>query len=91
MQAKRRSATVTMRSGGPMASMGAGDRLSLAATPAFAAMALLTATVGDGPAAILCSAAHGGSPLGGMVPMYVLMSAIHAAPWLRLIGVRFSR
>ena len=91
MPAKRRSATMTMRSGDMAASRGAADWLSLAATPAFATMALLTAMLGDGPAAILCSAAHGGSPLGGMVPMYVLMSVFHAAPWLRLIGTRFSR
>lgn len=58
--------------------------LALAATPAFAAMALLTATQGGGPADILCSAAHGASPLAGMVPMYVLMSVFHAGPWLRL-------
>ena len=34
---------------------------------------------------MLCSAAHG-MPLGGMVPMYLLMSAFHLAPWLRLIA-----
>lgn len=62
--------------------------LSLAAAPAFATMALLTATLGAGPADLLCSAAHGGSRLGGMVPMYVLMSVFHAAPWLRLLGAR---
>jgi hypothetical protein len=60
--------------------------LSLAAAPAFAAMALVTATHGGGPADILCSAAHGSSPLGGMVPMYVLMSVFHAPPWLKLIS-----
>ena len=52
--------------------------LSLAAAPAFAVMALLTATHGGDPADILCSAAHGSSPLSGMVPMYVLMSVVHA-------------
>ncbi|MES2042302.1 MAG: hypothetical protein V4475_00400 [Pseudomonadota bacterium] len=78
-----------MRSGAP-ASLGAADWLSLAAAPAFAIMGLLTATLGGGGADILCSA-HGGSPLGGMVPMYVLMSVFHAAPWLRLIGARLSR
>jgi hypothetical protein len=65
--------------------------LSLAATPVFAAMALLTATLGESTADLLCSAAHGGSPLGGMVPMYVLMSVFHAAPWLRLVSARASR
>ena len=33
---------------------------------------------------MLCSAAHG-APLDGMVPMYLLMSAFHSAPWLKLI------
>ncbi len=57
--------------------------LSLAATPVFAAMALLTAAQGE---PLLCSAAHGSSPLSGMVPMYLLMSLFHAAPWLRLFS-----
>ena len=57
--------------------------LGLAATPTFAIMAVLTAVLG-GPADMLCSAGHGLS-LGGMVPMYLLMSAFHAAAWLRLI------
>jgi len=26
--------------------------------------------------------------LGGMVPMYLLMSAFHSAPWLKLIAGR---
>ena len=26
------------------------------------------------------------SPLSGMVPMYLLMSAFHSAPWLKLIS-----
>jgi hypothetical protein len=78
---------MTMRSGGPTSAAG---WLGLAAAPVFATMALLTATLDSGPAAMLCSAAHGW-PLGGMVPMYVLMSAVHAAPWLRLIDARLSR
>lgn len=76
---------MTMRSDSPTSAAG---WLGLAATPAFAIMALLTATLGPGPADLLCSAAHGGSPLGGMVPMYALMSVFHAAPWLRLLGTR---
>jgi hypothetical protein len=36
---------------------------------------------------MLCSAAHV-SPLSGMVTMYLLMSAFHAAPWLKLIRTR---
>jgi hypothetical protein len=79
---------MTMRSDRPK---GAAAWLSLAAAPVFATMALLTATLGPGPADLLCSAAHGGSPLGGMVPMYSLMSVFHVAPWLRLFGTRTSR
>jgi hypothetical protein len=62
--------------------------LSLAAAPTFAIMALFTAMAGRGASDILCSA--GASPLGGMIPMYLLMSALHSAPWLRLI-VRAGR
>jgi hypothetical protein len=60
------------------------DGLSLAAAPTFAVMALLTWLSGAG-APMLCSAAHA-SALGGMVPMYLVMSAFHLAPWLRLLG-----
>jgi hypothetical protein len=59
--------------------------LGLAATPTFAIMAVLTAVLGGSPADMLCAAGHGLS-LGGMVPMYLLMSAFHAAAWLRLIS-----
>jgi hypothetical protein len=59
----------------------AADWLGLAATPTFAIMAL--ASVGNGPADILCAAT---SPLGGMTAMYVLMSAFHLPPWLKLIA-----
>ena len=65
---------------------GAADWLSLAAAPTFATMALLTGVVGGGSLDVLCSAMHG--PLGGMVPMYLLMSAFHTAPWLKLISSR---
>jgi hypothetical protein len=61
--------------------------LSLAATPTFAIMALVTAVLGGGPADLLCAAGQG-SLLGGMVPMYLLMSAFHSAAWLRLISER---
>jgi hypothetical protein len=62
--------------------------LPLAASPTFAIMALLTGIQDGGMPGMLCSAAHGASPLAGMVPMYLLMSAFHAAPWLRLISSR---
>ena len=66
------------------AALHAADFLCLAATPAFATMALLTGVFGGGPMDALCAAAHDASPLNGMVLMYALMSAFHSAPWLRL-------
>ena len=65
---------------------GAAGFLSLAAAPTFAIMALVTGFLGGGAIDALCAAAHGGALLGGMVPMYLLMSAFHAGPWLRLIS-----
>ena len=62
--------------------------LSLAAAPTFAIMALLTGILGDGTHEMLCSAAQHASPLSGMALMYVLMSAFHSAPWLKLISGR---
>ncbi|MCA6113364.1 hypothetical protein J6524_00255 [Bradyrhizobium sp. WSM 1738] len=61
--------------------------LYLAAAPTFATMAILTGAFSDGSADALCSTASA-SPLGGMVPMYLLMSAFHLAPWLKLISSR---
>jgi len=69
------------------AALGAADFLYLVASPTFAVMALLTAVLGGGPADALCSIA-GVSPLSGMVPMYLLMSAFHLAPWLKLMARR---
>lgn len=65
--------------------LGAADWLGLSAAPTFAVMALLTSTLASGPADLLCSAAHA-SPLGGMAAMYLLMSAFHLGPWLKLIA-----
>jgi hypothetical protein len=63
------------------------DRLlALAAAPTFAIMALLTGLQDSGLPSMLCSAGSDASPLTGMLPMYLLMSAFHAAPWLRLIA-----
>jgi hypothetical protein len=58
---------------------------ALQAAPTFAVMAILTYLSG-GDADTMCAAAQGVSPLSGMVPMYVLMSAFHSAPWLKLIS-----
>jgi len=66
---------------------GAADWLSLAAAPTFAIMALLTVLLGSDPSGMLCLPAHA-APLTGMATMYVLMSAFHTAPWLRLIARR---
>jgi hypothetical protein len=74
---------------GAAAALGIAKWLCLAATPAFAIMALMTGVLGAGPMDMLCSAGHG-SPLSGMVPMYSLMSAFHSAPWLKLILSRRS-
>jgi hypothetical protein len=81
--------TCMQKEGGPAKSgpLGAAECLSLAAAPTFAVMALLTAVLGGGPLAMLCGAA---SPLTGMIPMYILMSAFHTAPWLKLISNRNS-
>jgi hypothetical protein len=65
---------------------GAADWLCLAAAPTFAIMALLTAVFGSQD--VLCAALHNASPLNGMAWMYLLMSAFHSAPWLKLIAGR---
>ena len=82
---------VVSREGWPKAGHGAADWLSLAAAPTFAFMALLTAIPGGGPLEILCSAGPGASPFTGMGLMYLLMSAFHLAPWLKLISSRRSQ
>ena len=73
---------------GVAAALRAAECLCLAATPAFAIMALLTGVFGGGAMDALCAAAHDGSPLNGMVLMYLLMSAFHSPPWLRLMSRR---
>ncbi|MDQ2801640.1 MAG: hypothetical protein M3Y41_02720 [Pseudomonadota bacterium] len=74
---------------GTAAALGIAEWLCLAATPTFAIMALLTGALGGRPMDMLCSAGHG-SLLSGMVPMYLLMSALHLAPWLKLASSRRS-
>lgn len=68
---------------GHRAAPSVGATLSLAAAPVFAAMAALSAFQVEGPA--LCAMPHA-SPLTGMTAMYVLMSAFHLPPWLKLIA-----
>jgi hypothetical protein len=64
------------------------DWLGLAAAPTFATMALLTGALGGGQSDIFCAVSEHTSALSGMTPMYLLMSALHSSPWLKLI---FSR
>ena len=68
---------------GATAALGLAGWLGLAATPTFATMALLTG-LGGSPMDSLCLSRHG-APLNGMLAMYLLMSAFHSPPWLRLI------
>lgn len=75
---------------GSAAALGAANWLYLAAAPTFAIMALLTSVLSGGPSDILCSMTHGASPLNGMALMYLLMSAFHCAPWLKLVSSRRS-
>jgi hypothetical protein len=73
--------------GGNLAT-GVVDFLSLAGAPTFAAMALLTGFLAVGSPDMLCSATQDAAPLNGMVLMYVLMSAFHSVPWLKLLSNR---
>jgi hypothetical protein len=78
-----------MRSeGGHGSARPAADWLCLAAAPTFAIMALLTSVLGASQPDILCSTAEHTSPLSGMTAMYLLMSAFHSPPWLKLIARR---
>ena len=72
------------------AALPAADWLCLGAAPTFAMMALLTGALGSGQPDIFCSAAQHTSPLSGMTPMYLLMSAFHSPPWLKLISSRLN-
>jgi hypothetical protein len=76
----------TMETAMKIASLRAADRLSLAAAPTFAFMAALTGILGADAHEMLCSGESHTSALSGMASMYVLMSAFHLAPWLKLIA-----
>ena len=67
---------------------GRADWLALAAAPTFAVMALLTSADHGALMGALCSAGGRELALGGMAPMYLLMSLFHAGPWLRRIPRR---
>jgi hypothetical protein len=63
--------------------------LGLAAAPAFALMAWVSA-VGS-PRMTICSAASAFAPINDMALMYLLMSFFHLSPWLKLLSVRSQR
>jgi hypothetical protein len=65
----------------------AADWLSFMAAPAFAVMAFMTARLGGGVEQACMGVEHG-SLISGMVPMYLMMGALHSGPWLRLIAGR---
>jgi hypothetical protein len=73
-----------------IAALSAADCLCLAAAPIFAVMALVVGISRDDARTMICMAAHSPSPFGGMAWMYLLMSAFHTAPWLKLISGRPS-
>jgi hypothetical protein len=64
--------------------VGIADWLCLAAAPTFAIMAILSAVTGG--ADMICSSMQGASALDGMVTMYLIMSAFHLPPWLRILS-----
>jgi hypothetical protein len=68
------------------AAAGAAHLLSLAAAPTFAIMALLTGALDGGALDLLCSATQRASSANGMTVMYLLMTALHIAPWLKLLA-----
>ncbi|ESY75593.1 hypothetical protein NKI77_27405 [Mesorhizobium opportunistum] len=90
-----------------IAPLGIADWLCLAAAPTFAVMALLSCLQGGDAAMLcmgsspltgpsltgpsLTGLSLTGPSLTGMPAMYLLMSAFHLAPWLRVISGRQAR
>jgi hypothetical protein len=74
--------------GSPDSALVVAKWLRMAASPVFTIMALLT-SLDASPMDSMCS--HGHASLSGMVPMYLLMSAFHSAPWLNLLFGRRQR
>ena len=83
------NASMLRRDAGPCAGSGhapgGAGWLGFAAAPTFAVMAGWTALSGA-PPDMLCM--QHASPFTGMTAMYLLMSAFHAAPWLKLAAGR---
>lgn len=71
--------------------LGAAAVLCLTAAPTFAIMALLIVCPGSTGSDAICSARQGTSLLSSMVPMYLLMSAFHSVPWLKLVWIWRNR
>lgn len=78
-----------MASAGGRLAAHAADWLAFAAAPTFAIMALLTAATGSTD--MMCMTTPDAFPIGGMVPMYLLMGGFHLTPWLRLVAGRQGR
>jgi hypothetical protein len=74
--------------GSPDSALVVAKWLRMAASPVFMIMALLT-SLDASPMDSTCS--HGHASLSGMVPMYLLMSAFHSAPWMNLLFGRRQR
>lgn len=92
IMAGARPATGCASSGsGQRAVLGVAGWLSLAATPTFAIMALISSVTAIGQPDVICSATHDMLPLTGMISMYVLMSVFHLTPWLKLASRRRGR
>lgn len=62
------------------------EYLRYAAAPTFAILALLTGLPSGDPAQTVCAGMQGGSIIGEMSLMYLLMAGFHSPPWLRLIA-----
>lgn len=74
-------------------STGAADRgvtewLCLAVAPVCVLMALYVGVHDGSTGGGMAAAMHRASPLGGMAPMYALMSLFHLAPWVRRLSAR---
>ncbi len=69
------------------AAPGLASWLGLAGAPTFALMALWSAFFSSQPD-MLCTATQASAPMSAMTVMYLLMSAFHSSPWLKLIASR---
>ena len=77
-----------MPTSSPRPTSGPAAWLALGAAPAFALMALASASQ---PAAVtLCGPAAGLLPIDGMTAMYGLMCLFHLPPWLAFLAGRAS-